>query len=115
MFHPFSERVVALLPQLLGIVMNALNTPTPYQIDEFVNQLKAHDWFYEFSDDHSVWISGRKSANKLSAKALSHGVYDSIYRNWADTVFNRANYQDVVAHRNAFIEEVKAAVRSTVH
>lgn len=95
--------------------MNALNTPTAHQIDEFVNQLKAHDWFYDYSDDHRVWVAGRESANKISGKALSHESYNGIYRMWADTVFNRANYQDVVAHRNAFIEEMKATVCSTVH
>lgn len=95
--------------------MNALNVPTPYQIDEFVNQLKAHDWFYDYSDDHKVWVAGRESANKLSAKALSHEIYAGIYRMWADTIFNRADYQDVVAYRNAFIEAMKAAVCSTVH
>lgn len=95
--------------------MNALNVPTPYQVDEFVNMLKGHDWFYDYSDDHSVWIAGRESANKLSAKALSHEIYAEIYRMWADTIFNRADYQDVVAYRNAFIEELKANLTTTAH
>lgn len=84
-----------------------MNAPTAHQIDEYVNQLKAHDWFYDYSDDHTVWVAGRESANKLSGKALSHEIYNQVYRMWCDTVFNRENYTDVVTHRNAFVQGIK--------
>ena len=95
--------------------MNRLNKPTAHQIDEFVNLLKAHDWFYDYSDSHNVWVAGRESANKLSAKALSHDSYNQIYRMWQDTIIDRTKFTDVVAHRIAFVEDIKAAVCSTVH
>ena len=92
-----------------------MNVPTPYQIDEYVNQLKAHDWFYDYSDDHVVWVKGREQANKLSAKAMSHEAYNQIYRMWKDTVINRTKFNDVIAHRTAYVEDIKAAVATLVH
>lgn len=84
-----------------------MNAPTAHQIDEYVNQLKAHDWFYDYSDDHRVWVAGREAANKLSGKALSHEIYNQVYRMWQDTVIKREKYTDVVAHRNAFVQGIK--------
>ena len=27
---------------------------------EFLNMLESHDWYYEYSDDHSQWNKGRQ-------------------------------------------------------
>ena len=27
---------------------------------EFLNMLENHDWYYEYSDDHSQWTKGRQ-------------------------------------------------------
>ena len=32
---------------------------------EFGRKLKRHDWYYGYSDDHSVWTRGRKAAAAL--------------------------------------------------
>lgn len=34
-------------------------------LTEFTNDLKAHDWFYDYSDDHSVWTRGRNERKQL--------------------------------------------------
>ena len=28
-------------------------------VDDYINMLKSHDWFYDYSDDHSVWVRGK--------------------------------------------------------
>lgn len=28
-------------------------------------RLKTHDWFYAFSDDHSVWVAGQTNASEM--------------------------------------------------
>lgn len=45
--------------------------PAP-TLDDYRAALAAHDWFYEFSDDHSVWGNGRnqEARLRLMAKAL---------------------------------------------
>lgn len=37
----------------------------------FVKRLKAHDWYYAFSDDHSVWTRGERERNTLRGIAKS--------------------------------------------
>ncbi len=35
--------------------------------EKFTNALKSHDWFFDFSDDHSVWTRGRNERDSLVA------------------------------------------------
>ena len=35
--------------------------------EKFTNALKSHDWFFDFSDDHSVWTRGRDERDSLVA------------------------------------------------
>lgn len=87
-----------------------MTMPTEHQIDEFVNMLKAHDWFYDYSDDHQAWTSGRQQANKIAGKALSHEVYDRIYQMWVETVQKRDKFTDPVTYRKDFVDGVKASL-----
>ena len=32
---------------------------------EFKEQVKRHDWYFEYSDDHRVWTRGRKALGEL--------------------------------------------------
>ena len=34
-------------------------------LEQFEQLLKGHDWYYDYSDDHSVWTRGREHANKI--------------------------------------------------
>ena len=49
-------------------------------LTNFRNALQSHDWFFDFSDDHSVWTRGRGERKSLVAMAkhlVSEGM-DSI-------------------------------------
>lgn len=35
-------------------------------LEEFEQLLKAHDWTYNYSDDHRVWTRGREQANNIA-------------------------------------------------
>ena len=37
-------------------------------------KLAEHDWFYEFSDDHSVWQSGVAAEARLANAAREGGI-----------------------------------------
>jgi hypothetical protein len=34
-------------------------------LQEFEQLLKAHDWTYNYSDDHRAWDKGREQANQI--------------------------------------------------
>ena len=42
-----------------------LPEPTESEIESYRLALGAHDWFYEYSDDHRVWKQGRDSEIEL--------------------------------------------------
>lgn len=41
---------------------------------EYWDKLNAHDWYYDFSDDHRVWERGTKQEDDL--RALANSVED---------------------------------------
>lgn len=54
------------------------------QLDEFIQELQCHDWYYEYSDDGSVWRRGRAQRQALEAKAdrdLDLAIALSTYKN----------------------------------
>ena len=58
-------------------------------LQEFYDLLKAHDWTYEYSDDHRHWTRGCDEDNMIrhildgnSRDPQFRGLYDQ-YRSWA--------------------------------
>jgi len=37
-------------------------------LQELEEHMKCHDWYYMYSDDHKVWLSGCQSVDAMSAK-----------------------------------------------
>lgn len=33
--------------------------------EDYIKRLKSHDWYYDYSDDHSVWRRGQAAAGEL--------------------------------------------------
>ena len=42
-------------------------------MEEFYNELVRFDWWYDYSDDHSVWTRGNEKEKELSYRAESLG------------------------------------------
>ena len=42
-------------------------------MEEFYNELVRFDWWYDYSDDHSVWTRGNQKEKELSYRAESLG------------------------------------------
>ena len=46
----------------------AMTNPGMYAqmtLQEFWDMLNRHDWYYQFSDDHSMWSDGNKNADQI--------------------------------------------------
>lgn len=56
---------------LVGVLPCRYMIKTNKMINEFTNALKGHDWFFDFSDDHSVWTRGFNSKKNLESMAHS--------------------------------------------
>lgn len=58
---------------------------TVEEFDTYANLLKGHDWYYNYSDDYSVWRAGQKSQEELYRKSnLSDELREaySAYSKW---------------------------------
>lgn len=42
-----------------------LITVTETTLGEFYDLAAGHDWYYEMSDDHSVWLAGERAVNRI--------------------------------------------------
>ena len=40
---------------------------------ELEELLKFHDWYYEYSDDHNVWLKGNKQSKVIKDKMKELG------------------------------------------
>lgn len=60
---------------------------------EFKTALANHDWYYYFSDDHSVWLRGESQNNKLFNVATNGNVeFQRAYNEAHEKHFNTESF-----------------------
>ena len=47
--------------------------------ENYVRLLKSHDWYYDYSDDHSVWRRGNEAHSRL--RGIQKTI-DPTYAHW---------------------------------
>ena len=50
---------------------------------QYRQALSRHDWFYQFSDDHSVWLRGEASRRLLDAARKELDPQGTIWNTFA--------------------------------
>lgn len=61
---------------------------TANSLKEFYDLLERHDWFYSYSDDHSVWLAGTRRVDELRAIAAKGGQeYADLLKAYEDHMF----------------------------
>jgi hypothetical protein len=55
-------------------------------LQEFYDQLVAHDWYYHFSDDGRVYRAGLDNERRLLALASENDGFKSLYDQYRDHV-----------------------------
>jgi hypothetical protein len=57
--------------------------------EEYQSKLKAHDWFYDYSDDHSVWRRGKAERQELWHHANESDEFMQMFCEYRDKMFQR--------------------------
>lgn len=55
-------------------------------LDKYWEELNAHDWTFEYSDDHRVWLAGTAAKKKLvnnKNKTEAHAALYNAFHLWA--------------------------------
>ena len=53
---------------------------------EYFNLCARHDWFYDYSDDHSVWKRGNDMQKIIRAVSEELPDYAPIYKAWVNYI-----------------------------
>ncbi len=56
--------------------------------EDYLKLLKGHDWYYQYSDDHSVWKRGSEAAQRLTTLAKNDAKLKDLYNNYIETNIN---------------------------
>lgn len=56
-------------------------------IEEYWQKLKSHDWYYDYSDDHSVWQRGGRSKVELQAACQENELFARMYTDYSNWMF----------------------------
>jgi hypothetical protein len=70
---------------------------------EYYEALQKHDWYYEYSDDHSVWANGSENYHKLfrdSTKSKQHEELWDSYQRYVLCGFNECIYKKPLVEYN---------------
>ena len=49
-------------------------------LKQYEKKLKAHDWYYQYSDDHGVWRAGKAAHDALWAEAKQSPEHLKLYQ-----------------------------------
>ena len=93
-----------------------MSFPTVAEFQEYINKLNRHDWFYDYSDDHSVWRSGLASAKEIMNQSKEHPIYDKAYKAYQACAFGYGEYpyknETKKQTINALMDELKSHYES---
>jgi hypothetical protein len=59
-------------------------------LNQYYTQLERHDWFYDYSDDYSVWARGCTERSRLRGMASKHPRFDELYRAFSTWVYDKS-------------------------
>lgn len=63
--------------------MNSTTTTATYTLDQYRKLLSAHDWEFEYSDDHSAWLSGSDSLKRLRSAQRTLDPLGTVWNEYA--------------------------------
>jgi hypothetical protein len=52
--------------------------------EQFIDMLRNHDWYYQYSDDGSVYRAGDKQYQLIVIAKRGNPLFQRIYEIWAD-------------------------------
>lgn len=69
--------------------------------DQFVNELKNHDWYYDHHAEFHVWRRGERNHKVLQAKAKAHPKLNAAFQAFTN------HYHKNIINRNQLMHCIK--------
>lgn len=55
---------------------------------EFFGRCSGHDWYYDYSDDYSVYSRGKRAAVEIVSLSKTDPLFEKIFKAWYDHVWS---------------------------
>lgn len=68
-------------------------------LEELWSLLEAHDWYYNYSDDHRYYVKGSNERKVLQSMVQENGTLLRLYEDYANYVFNKAEKPNIDSYR----------------
>lgn len=76
----------------------------------FVASLARHDWYYDFSDDHSVWNAGRNSMMAIASTSRLDPICQAALDAWRAYIDKKPRTLHSVGDRDREIQRLRDQV-----
>lgn len=60
-------------------------------MEAYIDLLKGHDWYYQYSDDHSVYKRGQRERSNLISMQKEFDEYRTVWNKYAPEDFRFNN------------------------
>lgn len=64
-----------------------MSAPTVEDLQKYWDDLKHHDWYFDYSDDGRVWRRGADRHAALRGIATKDRAYAELFHGWAKYMF----------------------------
>lgn len=82
--------------------------PTIEEFAAYIKALSQHDWYFDYSDDPSVYRVGKAKHSRLLTTAMAHEVYGGAYQAYYANTFSGQDFSE--AQRDRAIEQLRIKV-----
>ena len=83
------QRMLGTADQLNRDCLTELYKEQESRLDDYAQRCRQHDWFYQYSDDSSVYRKGHDNENRLRNEAMFSELHKTIWDQWSK--YRRAN------------------------
>lgn len=68
------------------------NQPQPMPLLDYYLLLEKHDWFFDYTEDPTVWRRGQAAHAHLQQIAKTSPEHQALYQKYRDYVFSGASF-----------------------
>lgn len=60
-------------------------------LKDYYQKLESHDWYYDYSDDYTVWSRGHRIHQQLKEISKLSKEHEQLYKEFVDYIFHGGN------------------------
>jgi hypothetical protein len=95
--------------QYCAPVLDISRTWVDMNLQDFDKLLRSHDWYYQYSDDHRVYLAGERQHDAIRRASKESPDHLKLFDSWTEYFFSGENW-----NTPKFTKDQLDAVRSSL-